>query len=196
MDVLRVRPGNWLCAGKVIDHQVGLRTLTSMANLAQYHADLEAYTYGKDPLVMQSYTPRIIAKLIAGISERALRQRLVPDKWSVVEIIAHLAEDELVSSWRYRQMIENSGCALSSFDQDEWARLGDYVSWKPADALQLFWLLRESNVRMLSRLNVEEWERLGWHAERGRITVRDLMLHMARHDMNHLDQIRVILGKS
>jgi hypothetical protein len=53
-----------------------------------------------------------------------------------VEIIAHLAEDELVSSWRYRQMIENSGCALSGFDQDEWARLGDYVSWKPADALQ------------------------------------------------------------
>lgn len=104
-----------------------------MANLAQYQADLEAYTSGKDPLVMQSYTPRMIANLIAGMPESPLRQRPVPDKWSVVEIIAHLAEDELVSSWRYRQMIENSGCALSGFDQDEWARLGDYASWIPAD---------------------------------------------------------------
>jgi len=164
-----------------------------MATLAQYQADLEAYSYGKDPLVMQSYTPRLIAQLIAGISVEALRQRSVPDKWSVVEIIAHLAEDELVSSWRYRQMIENSECALSGFDQDEWARLGDYVSWKPADALQLFWLLREANVRMLSRLNFEEWERLGWHAERGVTTVRSLMLHIAAHDIIHLDQIRAIL---
>jgi hypothetical protein len=131
--------------------------------------------------------------LIAGIPEQALHQRPIPDKWSIVEIIAHLAEDELVNSWRYRQMIENSECALSGFDQDEWARLGDYISWKPADALQLFWLLREANVRMLRRLNSEEWERLGWHAERGITTVRGLMLHMASHDIVHLEQIRAIL---
>src|ERR1700759_5823525 len=54
---------------KAFERQVPSRTLSSMANLAHYQADLEAYTYGKDPLVMQSYTPRIIAKLIAGIPE-------------------------------------------------------------------------------------------------------------------------------
>ena len=46
-----------------------------MADMAQYETELEAYTYGKDPLVMQSYTPRIIAMLIAGIPEQVLRQR-------------------------------------------------------------------------------------------------------------------------
>jgi hypothetical protein len=166
-----------------------------MPNVAQYNAKLEAYTEGKDPLAMQSDAPRILAALIEGVPEQALRQRPLPDKWSAGEIIAHLAEDEVANSWRYRQMIENSGCALSAFDQDEWARLGDYASWRPADSLQLFRLLREANLRMLSQLTADEWNRYGFHAERGKISVRDLVRHMAGHDMNHLDQIRAILVK-
>lgn len=145
---------------------------------------------------MQSDTPRLVAELIAGISEQALQWRPLADKWSVGEIIAHLAEDELVASWRYRHMIESSGCSLPGFDQDVWARIGDYASWKPSDALQMFRLLREANLRMLERLNADEWERFGFHAERGRITVRDLARYMAGHDMNHLDQIRAIFGRS
>src|SRR5512133_189548 len=138
---------------------------------------------------MQSETPRLIAALIEGRSNAALGQRPRPEKWAVTEIIAHLAEDELVTSWRYRQMIENSGCTLPSFDQDQWAQLGNYRSWKAADALDLFRLLRDANLRMLERLSNEEWDRFGVHAERGAISVRDLARHMAGHDMNHVDQI-------
>ncbi len=167
-----------------------------MATPTTYGGKLEAYTEGKDPLAMQADAPGILAKLIEGVPEPALRRRPLPDKWSVGEIIAHLAEDELTSSWRYRQMIESSGCALSAFSQDEWARLGDYASWLPADAMQMFRLLREANLRMLSRLTDEEWNRFGVHAERGRISVRDLAGHMAGHDMNHLEQVRAILGKA
>ena len=82
----------------------------------QHQARLEAYTEGKDPVAMQSDTAKIIGELIGGVPEPALRQRPSPDKWSVGEILVHLAEDELVSSWRYRQMIERSGCELSAFD--------------------------------------------------------------------------------
>ena len=167
-----------------------------MATPTTYGDKLEGYTEGKDPLAMQADAPGILAKLIEGVPEPTLRQRPMPDKWSVGEIIAHLAEDELTSSWRYRQMIENSGCALSAFSQDEWARLGDYASWHPADALQMFRLLREANLRMLSRLTDEEWDRFGVHAERGKISVRDLARHMAGHDMNHLEQVRTILRKA
>ena len=166
-----------------------------MSKNAQYKGKLEAYTDAKDPLAIQSATPRIIAKLIAGATEQALRYRPLPDKWSITEIIAHLAEDELVSSWRYRQMIESSGCALPGFDQYEWARVGRYASWKSSEALELFRLLRETNLRILGQLSADEWERFGLHQERGRITVRDLARHMAGHDLNHLDQIRTILHK-
>ena len=164
-----------------------------MSTVALYKTSLGAYAQGKDALAMLSDAPRMIAGLIAGISELALRLRPLPRKWSVTEIITHVAEDELVTSWRYRQMIENSGCALAAFDQERWARLGDYATWNPWVALQMFRLLREANVRMLKRLTSEEWERSGIHAERGRITVRDLAQHIAGHDINHIEQIRSIL---
>ena len=167
-----------------------------MTNAGPYQAKLESYTQGKEPFAMQSDAPKTISKLFAGVPEQILQQRPSPDKWSAGEIIAHLAEDELVSSWRYRQMIENCGCELAAFNQEEWARLGNYASWKPWDSLLMFRLLREANLRMLHRLSDNEWERFGFHAERGKITVKDLVRHMAGHDLNHIDQIRAIVTKS
>ncbi len=165
-----------------------------MSTTADYISKLESYTTGKNPMVMQSQTPRVLAQLVAGVSEQKLRQRPQADKWSVNEILAHLAEDEVVTSWRYRQMIENSGCDLAAFDQDTWARLGHYASWQTLDALEMFRLLREANLRLLSRLTDAEWERYGVHAERGKISLRDLARHMAGHDMNHIAQVRAILS--
>jgi hypothetical protein len=63
-----------------------------------------------------------------------------------------------------------------------------------SDALALFRLLREANLRMLAQLSEAEWDCWGLHAERGRITVRDLAVHMAGHDRNHIAQISRILG--
>ena len=134
-----------------------------------------------------------IAKLIAGVADEELRKRPVQQKWSVVEIIAHLAEDELTSGWRYRQMIENSGVTLMGFDQELWARLGDYGSWDVGEALEMFRLLRAANLRMLERLTPQEWERRGNHSERGWMTVRDLARHMAAHDVNHILQMERLL---
>jgi hypothetical protein len=158
-------------------------------------ARLVAYTEGRDPVAMQAETAGVLADLIAGIPDAVLRQRPRPDKWSVGEILAHLAEDELATGWRYRQMIEHGGCPLASFDQDLWARLGDYGAWDPAAALDLFRLLREANLRLLRRLTPEQWRCQGIHAERGPLSIADLARHMAGHDRNHLDQIRERLGE-
>lgn len=166
-----------------------------MAQADQYQARLNAYVNDKDPLAMQASTVATIYGLVANAAKQDLLRRPAPGKWSVAEIVAHLAEDELVTSWRYRQMIENPGCALASFDPDQWCRLGNYASWKFADALQMFRLLREANLRMLQNLTGADWNAFGVHAERGQINVRDLARHMAGHDMNHVDQIRSIISK-
>jgi hypothetical protein len=162
----------------------------------QYRARLAGYIAGKDVLAMQREAPHTLARLIAGIPEEMLRRRPAPKKWSVVEIIAHMAEDELSSSWRYRQMIEHDGAALSGFDQDQWARLGDYRSWNVREALEMFRLLREANLRMLNALPPDGWARTGVHAERGQLTVRELASHMAAHDMNHIEQIERLLTQN
>jgi uncharacterized damage-inducible protein DinB len=146
-------------------------------------------------LETQREAPLKLATLIAGKAEDALRRAPAPGKWSVVEVIAHMAEDELSSSWRYRQMLENPGVMLAGFDQDEWARRGKYAEWDLRDALEMFRLLREANVRLLAALPQEEWSRWGTHAERGRLTVADLAGHMNGHDARHMAQIERILAE-
>jgi hypothetical protein len=161
----------------------------------QYAARLRSYTQGKDFLAIQEGAPALLANLMQGIPSAELKAAPAPGKWSVAEILAHLADDELVTYWRYRQMVENNGCALSGFDQDHWARLGNYASREAADALHFFQLLRDLNLQLLRGLTPDEWQRYGMHAERGRISVQELARHMAAHDVNHIEQIKSILGK-
>ena len=89
----------------------------------EYKERLRSYVAGKDPLAMQREAPRTLASLIENVAEADLARRPAPGKWSVTEILAHLAEDELSSSWRYRQMIERDGSDLPGFDQDMWTKL-------------------------------------------------------------------------
>lgn len=160
----------------------------------QYNARFDAYVRGKDPIAMQREAPLTLAALIDKVPDELLGRPPGPGRWPVRAILAHMAEDELVSSWRYRQMIEHDGVTLPGFDQDEWARLGDYNSWSAQEALEMFRLLREANLRMFAKLTPEEWQRGGIHAERGRITVERLARHMAAHDINHIHQVQRALA--
>ena len=165
-----------------------------MATAAEYKARILSYVEGKDPVAVQSETPDALAQLVKGVPVDKLRRRPAEGKWSVAELLAHLAEAEMGAAWRYRQMVEHNGLPLSPYNQELWHALGDYASTDPGDSLQLFTLLRRANLRMFDRLTPEQWQRHGKHAERGEMSVRDLAQQIAGHDVNHLKQIREILG--
>ena len=165
-----------------------------MADREEYLNRMREYAQGRDPLKLQEQTPTALAELVAGASDAQLRARPGQDKWSAGEILAHLADDEISTAWRYRQMVEHNGITLAGFDQDLWARLGDYRSRAPQESLELFRLLRKTNLQFLRALAPGQWDCYGIHAERGKITVRELAAHMAGHDANHLEQIRRLLG--
>ena len=165
-----------------------------MPDTADYLNRIRDYAQGKDPLELQKQAPAVLAQLLAKASDAQLTKQPSTDKWSIGEILAHLAEDEIATAWRYRQMVEHSGLQLAGFDQDLWARMGNYRGRVPHDSLALFRLLRDANLQFLQQIAPEQWECFGIHAERGRITIRDLVAHMAGHDANHIDQIRKLLG--
>jgi len=165
-----------------------------MATAAEYKARILSFVEGKDPVEVQRQTPALLAELTDGVAESRLYERPEPGKWSVAELVAHLADAEIGCSWRYRQMIEHSGSPLSPYDQELWNTLGSYSSRRLSESLPLFRLLRENNLRMLDRLTSEQWERYGMHAERGRMSVRELAQQIAGHDLNHVEQIRKILA--
>jgi hypothetical protein len=165
-----------------------------MPDTSEYLLRIRQHASGKDPLEAQAQTAIILAELVGNVSDKRLRERPSPEKWSVGEILAHLAEDEIATAWRYRQMVEHSGIELAGFDQDLWAKIGNYGGRVPQESLALFKLLRGANLEFLRGLSAEQWNCIGIHAERGRITVMELAAHMAGHDANHLEQIRRILG--
>jgi hypothetical protein len=160
-----------------------------------YKARILSFVEGKDPLEVQRATPGVLAGLVQGIPNSKLSERPVPDKWSVAEVLAHFAEGEIVSTWRYRQMIEHDGAGLPGYDQNLWNTLGQYSTRKPEESLVQFRLLREANLRMFDQLTPEQWKRHGVHAERGEMSVQDLVRQIAGHDLNHLEQVRKILNK-
>ena len=87
----------------------------------QYIKRILGYVEGKDPLRVQRGTPKKLQTLIKPLSKKQLTQRPEPGKWSVGEILAHLADAELVGGWRMRLILGNNGVSLQPFDQDVWA---------------------------------------------------------------------------
>jgi hypothetical protein len=164
-----------------------------MPDTAEYLVRIREFAAGQDPLTSQSETAGVLSRLIENASTERLTMRPRKDKWSVAEILAHLAEDEIATAWRYRQMVEHSASELPGFNQDLWAQLGDYAARPAQESLELFRLLRVANVQFLRKLSAEQWECFGIHAERGRITVRDLAAHMVGNDANHVEQVRNLI---
>jgi hypothetical protein len=157
-----------------------------------YKARILSYQAGADFLALQAAAPERLAALVEGLTPAQLARRPAPDKWSIQELVAHLAEDELVGAYRLRMVLSVPGTPLQAFDQDVWARTGRYSERDVARSLELFRVLRHANLELLRSLSVAEWSLHGVHAERGVETVRDMAMHFAGHDINHFKQIEAI----
>ena len=161
----------------------------------QYKERILSLVEGKDAVAVMRETPSRLAKLVDGASADELSKRSEPGKWSVSEILVHLAEAEVGSYWRYRQMIEHNGSSLIPFDQDLWYELGDYSERDAKESLQLFRMLREGNLRMFDKLTPAQWQLGGVHMERGPMTVADLARQIAGHDINHVAQVEKLIAE-
>jgi hypothetical protein len=155
----------------------------------QYKARVLGYLAGRDPLPLLAAAPDTLAALVTGLPEYILSHRPAPAKWSVREIVAHFADDELVGAYRIRLILSAPGTDIQAFDQDIWAETGRYDTMPVAHSLALFRVLREANLALLRNLRPEEWDRWGAHAERGRESVRDIAAYYAGHDLLHFAQL-------
>jgi hypothetical protein len=127
------------------------------------------------------------------LDRKKLARRPEPDKWSVAEILAHLADSELVVAWRLRLILTSNGAPIQSYDQDVWATTFNYRRRDPRESLERFRVLRQSNVALLKAAPRNLLENYGMHSERGKETISHLMNLVAGHDLNHLQQIERIV---
>jgi hypothetical protein len=162
----------------------------------QYTRRILGNVEGKDPMEVLAATPRQIARLIRGVSRKKLSRRPAPGTWAVAEILAHLADAELVVGFRIRLVLGASGTPIPAYDQDAWAAFSDYAKHDPALSLEALRATRERTLHLLKSVPRKSWDLYGMHSERGKETVTRMVEMLAGHDLNHLKQIRERLSKT
>jgi hypothetical protein len=150
-----------------------------------------SYLNGQDPLSVLSSTADRIRTLTSGLSEAQINTRPAPQKWSLCEIAAHLADCEIVFSFRLRQTLapalSQPHAIIQPFDQDAWATR--YGAYHFKSALDLFQSARNWNLLFLSTVLEQDRRRPTTHPERGTMTFWTIVETMGGHDINHLQQI-------
>jgi hypothetical protein len=160
----------------------------------QYMERLLGYVGDKDAWgILESTAPRLRA-VVAGHSADALTRRPQPSHWSVAEILAHLADAEVVAAWRFRSVLATDNVPLQPFDQNTWAEAFRYDAADPGASLELFDVNRRATLALVRRVDPARHQHAGMHAERGRESIAHLLRLYAGHDLNHLAQIEKRLG--
>jgi len=135
-------------------------------------------------------SPKEIAAAVSGISPAVLRYRSDPARWCILEILAHLADIEIVYGYRLRQMLADEKPVIAPMDQDAWAENLGYLDASAPELVALYGLNRYHNLRLLRRLKAEDLEKSAFHPEYQKdVTVARLVEQMAGHGANHLAQI-------
>jgi hypothetical protein len=162
---------------------------TTAETFSEYTARIESYVAGRDPLTILRRTPKALARAIAGAPMRRVKARPAPRKWSAGEILAHLADLELLWGCRMRLILGQPGVAIVGMDQDVWAKSRAYPAIDPRLSLATFAAVRRANLDLLDRLSPAQRRRWGAHSQFGRLTVGRLTRLLAGHDVNHLRQV-------
>jgi uncharacterized damage-inducible protein DinB len=155
--------------------------MTTTAN--PYAADLG----DRDPLEAFSQTPFQMEALLAGWTDEQFERSYAPGKWSVRQVLIHLAQTELALGTRVRFALAQDGYAAQSFSQDDWLPADSHMD--APTALGAYTALRRMNVALFRNLTREALDRPFAHPEYGTLTVGWVLAQMAGHDIHHQSQI-------
>ena len=144
----------------------------------------------REPVEVIATTPEKLEQLLGKLSPEQIERQPAPGKWSLREIMAHLADCDLAFGFRLRQ-----GAAgvemIQPFEQDDWAR--NYCAYDFQTAMKTYRALRAWNLVFIRSLTEEQKVRTITHPERGTMTVWTIVETMAGHDLHHLTALEKLL---
>jgi hypothetical protein len=144
----------------------------------------------RDPREVIAQTPGRLRELMDSLGREAADKSPAPGKWSVREILCHLADCEIVFAFRYRQTLAEPHHVIQPFDQDLWAK--NYAAYDAESALAVFTAVRNYNLKLIASLPPEAFSKPATHPERGTMTFGTIVETMGGHDLNHIGQIEKI----
>ena len=153
-----------------------------------------SFLEGQNPTDVIAKTGAELKAIIARLSDEQVNRSPAPGKWSIREILCHLADCEIVFAYRIRQTLAEPHHVVQPFDQDIWAK--PYSAYTTASALTAFSAVRDWNLALVRSLPAEAFDKPMTHPERGTMTLRTVIETMGGHDINHLKQIQGIATRA
>jgi DinB family protein len=154
-----------------------------------YIAAILAALGSRDPLDVLREMPAALRRAIEGLSPEQIASPEAPAKWSMLQVIQHLSDSDLIGGFRFRMVLAHDSPTLAGYDQDLWVERVHRNDTDVEAALNEFTAFRRANVRLLERTTPEERERVSLHAERGPESLGHMIRLYAGHDVVHLRQL-------
>lgn len=161
----------------------------AVAQADAYVAAILAALGSRDPMELLAETPTVLRTAVAGLTPEQDGTPERPGKWSVRQVVQHLADSDVVGAFRFRMVLAHDAPELPGYDQDLFAERLRYQDTDLATALDDFEFLRNLNLRLLRRATPEDMKRVMRHAERGDEPLAHMIKLYAGHDVVHLRQI-------
>ena len=165
------------------------RTIDPPQERAKYAEAVLGLVGGRPAMEVLRETPDAAARAVEGLTVQQLRKPEAPGKWSIAQVLQHLADSDLVWGWRVRLILAQDRPTLTGYDQDLWAERLHYADADPSQALEQLRVLRRGNLGLIDRATPQDLKRVGVHSERGEESVEYLCGLYAGHDLLHLRQI-------
>jgi hypothetical protein len=147
----------------------------------------------RDPMEVLRETSPWLRGVVEAHEEELLRRPEAPGKWSVIGVLCHLADTELVWAYRIRMVLAHDRVRLTGFDQDAFAASFGYDGADAGHALRVFHVVRDANLRILENASAADLGHVGVHEERGEEPLPHMLRLGAGHDLLHRRQIERIL---
>ena len=128
-------------------------------------------------------------KLLSSLDESRAAYRYAPGKWTVKEVIGHIADSERILGYRALAVARGESQPLPGYDEDSYVRHASFESWRLGDLAEQYALSRRANIVFFKNLQPEAWERRGT-ANSYPVNVRGLAYVIVGHERHHLKVLR------
>jgi hypothetical protein len=133
--------------------------------------------------------PQTITTLLNGVTPAELDARPYPERFTLREAVAHLADWEGIWLGRIQKIAAEESPFLPSYDEGQWAIDHDYAHSNFEEQMVRIVAGREALVAYLRELEMPAWQRIGQHGELGAISLFELAVIVTGHDGYHVQQI-------
>ncbi|MDQ6886872.1 MAG: DinB family protein [Gemmatimonadota bacterium] len=154
-----------------------------------HHATYVAIVPSGDILSVLARQPEELRSMLGGMDARRAGHRYAPGKWSIREVIGHLADAERVFCYRGLTIARNDRTSLPPFDENAWVEQARFDSRTLSDLLTELASVRAATLDLFSHLSPQELARVGTASGKP-LSARAVPYIIAGHTEHHIRILR------